>query len=187
MILKLALSTQMIWINDYKNIEENNPNKKRKILIEFNVIAEMLINKKLNVTATEFFIRDTKLNVSLDFMIQFYFAVPKNIRLNSTYYFVIKIQDKRELRQIVFNHSSDIEFHDFKNVDKNCSAKPYSFLVIDATVASDNSLGFRKNLVKRIKRQLMIRLKMKTCNIILTEKQQTYQHYHHEKLINIAL
>ena len=172
--------------NDYKNIEGNNPNKKRKILLEFNVIAEMLIYKKLNLTATELFIRDTKLDVSLDFMIQFYFAVPKNIRLNSTYYFVIKIQDKRELRQIVFNHSSDIEFHDFKNVDKNCSAKPYSFLVIDATVASDNSLGFRENLVERIKRQLMIRLKMKNCNMILTEKQQKYQHYHHEKLIKIA-
>ena len=141
----------------------------------WNLIAEMLINKKLNLTATELFIRDTKLNVSLDLMIQFYFVVPKKIRLNSTYYFVLKIQIKREFRQILFNNSSDIEFHDFKNVYKNCSAKP-DFLIIEATLASDNSLGFRKNLVERIKRQLMIRLKMKNYNMILTEKQQKYQH-----------
>ena len=76
--------------------------------------------------------------------------MPKNIRLNSTYYFTTKIPNKGELQQIVFNHSSDIDFKDFMNVYKKCTAKPYFLLVIDATLASDNPLGFRKNLSERI-------------------------------------
>ena len=62
----------------------------------------------------------------------------------------MKILSKRELQQIVFNHSSDINFRDFINLYKKCTAKPYSFLVIDATLASDNSLCFRKNLSERM-------------------------------------
>ena len=68
----------------------------------------------------------------------------KNIRLNSTHYFNMKIQ------QIAFNHPSDIEFQDLLNLYKKCTAKPYSFLVIDATLASDNPSRFRKNLLERI-------------------------------------
>ena len=56
----------------------------------------------------------------------------------------MKITNKRELQQIAFNHSSDIDFQDFMNLYKKCTAKPYSFLVIDITPASDNSLRFRK-------------------------------------------
>ena len=70
----------------------------------------MLSNKKLNPIVTELFIRGRKLNISLVFITQSYFAVPKNIRLNSTHYFVMKIPNKRELQQIKFNHSSDIPF-----------------------------------------------------------------------------
>ena len=135
----------------YKNIEEYNPNKKRKILIVFDgMIADMLSNKKLNPIVTELFIRGRKLNISLVFITQSYFAVPKNIRLNSTHYFIMKIPNKQELQQIAFNHSSDIDFKDFMNLYKKCTAKPYSFLVIDATLASDNPLRFRKNLLERI-------------------------------------
>ena len=101
----------------YKNIEEYNPNKKRKILIVFDdMIADMLSNKKLNPIVTELFIRGRKLNISLVFITQSYFAVPKNIRLNSTHYFIMKIPNKQELQQIAFNHSSDIEFQDFMNL-----------------------------------------------------------------------
>ena len=81
---------------------------------------------------------------------KFAFAVLKNLRLNSTHYFIMKITNKREFQQIVFNHSSDIDFRSFMNLYKKCTAKPYSFLVIDTTLASDNSLGFRKNLLRRI-------------------------------------
>ena len=76
--------------------------------------------------------------------------MPKNIRLNSMYYFIMKILNKQELQKVAFNHSSDIDFIDFMNLYKKCTTKPYSFLVIEATLASDNPLRFRKNLSKRI-------------------------------------
>ena len=62
----------------------------------------------------------------------------------------MKISDKRELQQIAFNHSSDIDFQDFMNLYKKCTAKPYSFLVIDTTLASDNYLRFRNNILETI-------------------------------------
>ena len=62
----------------------------------------------------------------------------------------MKIPNKQELQQITFNHSSDIYFIDFRNLYKTCTTKPYSFLVIDATLASDNPLCFRKNLLERM-------------------------------------
>ena len=81
--------------NIYKIIEEYNPNKKRKILIVFDdIIADMLNNKRRNPVVTELFIRDIELNISLVFITQFYFAVPKNISLNSTHYFVRKFPNK---------------------------------------------------------------------------------------------
>ena len=74
------------------------------------VIADMLSDKSLNSLVTELFIRGRKLNIYLVLVTQSYFAVPKNIRLNSTQYLVLKIPNKRELQQIAFNHSSDIDF-----------------------------------------------------------------------------
>ena len=62
----------------------------------------------------------------------------------------MKIPNKRELQQIAFNHSSHIDFQDFMNLYKKCTANTYSFLVIDTTLALDNPLSFRKNLVERI-------------------------------------
>ena len=98
----------------YKNIEEYNPNKKRKILIIFDdLIADMFRNEKLNPIVTELFIRGRKLNISLAFISQSYFAVSKNIRLDSMHYFFMKIPNKQELQQTAFNHSSDIDFLDF--------------------------------------------------------------------------
>ena len=98
-------------MNDiYQNIEDYKPNKKRKILIVFNnMIADMLINKKLN-PITELFIRGRNLNISLVFIKQSYFSGSKAIRLNSTHYFIMKTPSKRELQQTTFNHSSDIDF-----------------------------------------------------------------------------
>ena len=103
-----------------------------------------------NCSITELFIRSRILNVSLVFITQSYSVVPKNIRLNHTPYFIMKIPNKREIQQSTFNHSSDIDFQDFINLYKNCTAKPYSLLVIDATLASDNPSRFRKNLLDRI-------------------------------------
>ena len=125
----------------YKNIEKYNPNKKCKILITFvDMIADMPSNNKLNLIVTELFIRGRKLNISLVFITQ----------LNSMHYFIMKIPNKRELQQTAYNHSSDIDFKDLMNLYQKITAKPYSFLVIDATLASDNPLRFRKNLVEKI-------------------------------------
>ena len=82
----------------YKNIKEYNPNEKCKILIVFDeMIADMLSNKKTDPIVTELLIRGRKLKISLICITQSYFAVPKNIGLNSTHYFIIKIQKKQEL------------------------------------------------------------------------------------------
>ena len=119
-----------------KNIEKYNPNKKSKIFIGFDdMIVAMLSNKKLNPIVAELFIRGRKLNISIALITQSYFAVPKNIRLISTHYFIMKIPNKQELQQIAFNHSSDIDFNCIMNLYKNCMEKPYSSLVIDATLA----------------------------------------------------
>ena len=118
----------------YKIIEEYNPNKKRKKLIVFDdMIADMLNNKMFKPVVTELLIRGRKLNISLVSITQSYVAVPKSITLNYRHYFIMKILNKRELQQIAFNHSSDIDFRDFMNLYKNCTAKPYSFFIIDAT------------------------------------------------------
>ena len=135
----------MMWMIFVK-ILKNTILKKRKILIAFDdMIADMLSNKELNPIVTELFIGGRKLNISLVFIKQSYFAGPKNIRLNSTHYFVMKIPNKRELQQIAYNHSSDIDFQDFMDLYKKCTAKLYSFLVIDTTLASNNPAPFRKN------------------------------------------
>ena len=99
-------------MNDiYKIIEDYNPNKTGKLLIVFDdMIAGMPNNKTPNPIVLEFFISGRKLNISLVFITQFCFVESKNIRLNSTHYFIMKILNKRELQQIEFNHSSDIDF-----------------------------------------------------------------------------
>ena len=114
----------------YKNINNYNPDKENKILIVFDdMIADMINSKKLNSIATELFIRDRKLNISLVFITQSYFKVPKDVRLNTTHFFIMKIPNKRELQQIAMSHSSDIDFKDFIKIYKKCTDKPYSFLV----------------------------------------------------------
>ena len=110
------------------------------------MIADMINNKKLNSKVTDLFIRGRKLNISLVFITQSYLKVPKDVRLNTSHFFITKIPNKRELQQIAINHSSDISTKDFANIYRKCTAEPYSFLVNDATLASDNPLRFRKNL-----------------------------------------
>ena len=130
----------------YKNIEDYNLGRERKILIVFDdMIADMINNKKLNPIVTELFIGGRKLNISIVFITQSYFKVPKDVRLNSTHFFIMKILNKRELQQIALNHSSDIDFKDFMKIYKECTKEPYSFLVNDTTLQSDNPLRFRYN------------------------------------------
>ena len=88
------------------------------------------MNKNLNPIVTELFIKRRKLTVSLVFIEQSYFAILENIILNCTYYFVMKIPNKRDLQKTAFNHSSDIDFQDFTNLYKNCTEKPNSFWLL---------------------------------------------------------
>ena len=83
----------------YKNINYYNPDKENKILIVFNMIADMIHNKKLDSIVTELFIRGRILNISLIFIGQSYVKVPKDVRLNTTDLFISKIPNKRELQQ----------------------------------------------------------------------------------------
>ena len=94
----------------YKNINEYNPDKENKILIVFDMIADMINNKKLNSIVTELFTRGRKLNIFLIFITQSYFKVPKDVRLNTTHFFIMKVPNKRELQQIAISHSSDTDF-----------------------------------------------------------------------------
>ena len=106
------------------------------------MIADIIKNKKLNSIVTELFIRDRKINIPLVFITQSYSKVPKDVRINTTHSFITKISNKRELQQIAINHSSDIS----TNIYRKCTVEPYSFLVNDTMLASDNPLRFRKNL-----------------------------------------
>ena len=108
----------------------------------------MINNKKFNPVLTELFIRRRKLNISIVFITQSYFKVPKDVRLNSTHFFIMKMSNKRELQQIASNHSSGIDFKDFMKIYKKCTVEPNPFLVNDATLPSDNPLRFRRNLLK---------------------------------------
>ena len=137
----------------YKNIDEYNPDKENKILIVFDdMMADIIHNKKLNPILTELFIRGRKLNLlkklinSLVFITQSCFKVPKDVRLNTSHFFTAKILNKRELQQIGINHSSDINTKDCASIYRKFTAEPYSLLVNDTTLASNNVLRFRKNL-----------------------------------------
>ena len=83
---------------------------------------------------------------SLVFITQSYFPVPKDVRLHSTHYFIMKINNKRELQNIAINHSADIYYKDFIKMYRECTKEPYNFLTIDTTLPSSNPLRFRKIL-----------------------------------------
>ena len=93
-------------------------------------------------------IRGRKLNISIFFITQSYFKVPKDVRLNITQFCIMKIPNERKLQQIALNHPSDINFKVFIKIYRKRTADPYSFLVNDTTLLSDNPLRFRKNLLK---------------------------------------
>ena len=131
----------------YENID-CNPSRKTKILIVFgDMIEDIMTNKKFRVIIKELFIRCRKLNISLVFITQSYFFVPKDVRLNSTHYLIMKINNKRELQNIAINHSADIDYKDFVKIYRECTKKPYSFLTIDTRLPASDPLSFRKKFL----------------------------------------
>ena len=106
--------------------------------------GNMLSNKRLNQIVSELFMRGRKLNIFLVFITQSYIVVPKNVKLNSSYYFIMKIPNRKELQNNQFNHLPDIDLKEFINLYKIYTGEKYIFLVIDATLASDNLLRFKE-------------------------------------------
>ena len=110
------------------------------------MIADIMTNKKFQSIVKQLFIRCRKLNISLVFVTQYYFSVPKDVRLNSTHYLIMKINNKRELQNAAINHSADIDSQDFIMIYRECAKEPYNFLTIDTKLPASDPLGFRKNL-----------------------------------------
>ena len=135
-------------MNDiYEDINTYNPNRRRKILTVFDdMIADIMTNKRFQAIIKELFIRCKKISISLVFLTQSYFSVPKDVRLNSMHYFIMKINNKRELQNIAINHSADIDYKDFIKIYREYTKEPYNLLTIDTTLPSSNPLKFRKNL-----------------------------------------
>ena len=92
------------------------------------------------------FIRCRKLNILLDFITQSYFFVPKDVRLNSTHYLIMKMNSTKELQNIAINHSGDIDYQDFINIYRECVKEPFNFLTVDTTLPASNLLRFKNKL-----------------------------------------
>ena len=107
--------------------------------------GDIMSSKKFKAIIKELFIRCRKLNISIVFMTQSYIRTPKDARLNSTYYVIMKIQSKKELQNIAQENSGDIDFKDFLKTYKDYTSEPYSCMIIDTTVPSNNPMRFRKN------------------------------------------
>ena len=125
-------------MNDvYENIDNYNPKRKRKILIVFDdMIADIMTNKKFQSLIKELFIRCRKLNISLVFITQSYFSVPIDVRLNSTLYLIMKINNRKELQNIAINHSANIDDKDFMKIYRDYTKEPFNFLTIYTTLPS---------------------------------------------------
>ena len=134
------------WSKDiedvYPNIDDYNPGKQRKITVVF----DDMITDKLPPRVTELFIRGRKLGISVIFITQSYFRVPKDIRLNCTHYFLMGIPNKKELQQISYNHAVELDFRDFKKLYSRCVQNVHDFMVIDTTLPGNDARKFRRNL-----------------------------------------
>ena len=134
--------------NFLSNIEDYNKNRKRKVLIIFDdMISHVMSDKKAQHILKDLFIRCRKLNISLCFLTQSYFSVPKDVRLNCTHYILFKLNNRRELQNIVIDHSADIDYEDFIKIYRDCTREPFNFLTIDTT-KDKNSLKILMRLYK---------------------------------------
>ena len=127
----------------YQNIEDYNKKRKRKVLIVFeDMISHVMSDKKAQQVLKELFIRCRKLSISLCFLTQSYFSVPKDVRLNCTHYIIFKLSNKRELQNIAINRPADHDYKDFVNIYRDYR-EPYNVLTIDT--AQPVYKRFKKN------------------------------------------
>ena len=117
------------------------------LIVLDDMIADIMSNTKLQVIIKELFSRCRKLNISVVFITQSYISVPKDVRLNSTHYLIMKINNRKELQNIAINHSADIDYNNFVRIYRESTKKLHSFLTIDTTLSAGDPLRFRKNLL----------------------------------------
>lgn len=126
--------------------------------------------KKLHSIDVQLFIRTRKRNISSMFMTQSYFPRLKDVIINTTHFFIMKILNKQELQQIATKDSSEIDFSEFKRLCNMCIADPYWFLAFDCIFSSHNTLGFPNNLLEEVCRLFMTidkKLEMKNYSTTL--------------------
>ena len=107
------------------------------------MIADIMSSKKFKAIIKELFIRCRKLNISIVFIMQSYFRTPKDARLNSTHYMLLKIGNKKELKSIAEEKSGHLDYKDFLKMYNYCTKEPYSFMTID--VKPTATIPFKKN------------------------------------------
>ena len=136
------------YSNDMNDVLEDinnyNKNRDKKVLIIFdNMIADIMRSEKFKAIVKELFIRCRKLNISIVFITQSYFRTPKDARLNSTHYILMKIDNKKELKSIAEGKSSHLDFKDFLKIYNYCTNEPYSFMMVDTRPTA--RVTFKKN------------------------------------------
>ena len=117
-----------------------------EILIVLNdMIADIMTNRRFQAIMKELFIRCRKL-FHLFLSLNLFFSVPKDVRLNSTHYLIMKINNRKELQNIAINYSADIDYKDFMKIYRECRKEPFNFLTIHTMLPASDPLRFRKNL-----------------------------------------
>ena len=130
------------WMISLKTLNILTKKEKEKFVFD-DIVSHVMSNNKAQQVLKELFIRCRKLNISLCFLTQSYFSVPKDVRLNCTHYIIFKLNNKRELQNTAINHSPDIDYKDFVNIYRNCTKEPYNFFTIDTAHPVDKR--FKKN------------------------------------------
>ena len=132
-------------INDVlDDINDYNKNRDKKVLIIFvDMIADIMRSEKFKAIVKELFIRCRKLNISIVFITQSYFRTPKDAKLSSTHYILMKIGNKNKLKSIAEKNSGHLDFKDFLKIHNYCTKEPYSFMLVDTRPAA--CVTFKKN------------------------------------------
>ena len=145
--------------------------KEKKYFFFDDMVADMRANKKFQSIIKELFIGCRKLNISLVFITQIYFSVPKDVRLNSTHFLIMKINSRIELKTIAINHSADINYQDFKKIYRECTKEPYNCLTIDTTLPASDPISFRNIYLILIKMTIADQINILDRKIMQNEAQ----------------
>ena len=134
----------------YENINNYNLTREIKNLIVFDeMIANIMTKRRFQAVTKELFIRCRKLNIALVFITQSYFSVPKDLRLNSTHYLIMKINNRRELQNVSTDHSAGVNYQDLKKSYRECTKEPFNFFDNRYYVTSKWSFMIQKKIIKR--------------------------------------